>query len=325
MMYNGLMKFIARAQEEIRSKSLEAAHNTLIRCQDIVFEFQYTLNMDYAVSNNLMLLYDYLYNRLIEANAKKDCDILDEVLGFVTELRDTWVEAVKLNKEQKAEAAEAEDAEQAEAEQAGANAAKDNAAAAGAGAQAAAAQANAAQANAAQINSAQVNSAGLAQQASQSEPVQTAAPTEVEVPGASVRIGAAIPAIPRNKAIYTRGATPMTPMAPAVKTPAPAAAPAIANERQPQLPAATPMASIKPPPASVSTPAAAMAFNASNPVARNITIQQNGDPAPEKPELAKGAPPLANKGLGNNVAAAQYAKVSKAKNPIQEAISLASK
>jgi len=104
MMYNGLLKFILRAQEEIREKRLEAAHNTLLRCQDIVFEFQYTLNMDYAVSNNLMLLYDYLYNRLIEANAKKDCAILDEVLGFVNELRDTWVEAVRINGEGKSAA-----------------------------------------------------------------------------------------------------------------------------------------------------------------------------------------------------------------------------
>ena len=101
MMYNGLMKFIARAQEEIKAKSPEAAHNTLIRCQDIVFEFQYTLNMDYEVSSNLMLIYDYLYNRLIEANAKKSVEILAEILDFVTELRDTWVEAVKLKKDVK--------------------------------------------------------------------------------------------------------------------------------------------------------------------------------------------------------------------------------
>ena len=115
MMYNGLLKFVARAQEEIKSKSLEAAHNTLLRCQDIVFEFQYTLNMDYSVSNNLMLIYDYLYNRLIEANAKKDCGILDEVYGFVAELRDTWVEAVRLSKEREQAHGEAADAVLAEA------------------------------------------------------------------------------------------------------------------------------------------------------------------------------------------------------------------
>jgi flagellar protein FliS len=105
MLYNGLAKFIARAQEEIRAADLEAAHNTLLRCQDIVFEFQFTLDAKYEVANSLMLMYDYLYNRLIEANAKKDTEILDEVHSFVTELRDTWIDAVKLNRERRAPAA----------------------------------------------------------------------------------------------------------------------------------------------------------------------------------------------------------------------------
>ena len=100
MLYNGLIKFIIRAKEEINEKNYEAAHNTLVRCQDIVFEFQFTLNMEYDMSKNLMRLYDYMYNRLIEANAKKDTEILDEVLGFASELRDTWLEVLKQVKEQ---------------------------------------------------------------------------------------------------------------------------------------------------------------------------------------------------------------------------------
>jgi flagellar protein FliS len=101
MLYNGLIKFIVSAKEDIEAKNLESSHNTLIKCQDIVFEFQYSLNMDYPISNELMLLYDYMYNRLIEANAKKDTAILDEVLEFATELRDTWLEVMRLAKEQK--------------------------------------------------------------------------------------------------------------------------------------------------------------------------------------------------------------------------------
>jgi flagellar protein FliS len=114
MMYNGLLKFIARAREEIRAKTLEAAHNTLIRCQDIVFEFQYTLNPDIGLSNNLMLIYDYMYNRLIEANAKKDCGILDEIYGFAAELRDTWAEAAKISRDERSENGNADGGEKAE-------------------------------------------------------------------------------------------------------------------------------------------------------------------------------------------------------------------
>ena len=51
--------------------------------------------MKYEISNNLYDLYTYFLDRLIEANVKKDTQILDEVVGFVTELRDTWAEAMK--------------------------------------------------------------------------------------------------------------------------------------------------------------------------------------------------------------------------------------
>ena len=234
MMYNGLIKFIARAQEEIRAKSLEAAHNTLIRCQDIVFEFQYTLNMDYSVSNNLMLLYDYLYNRLIEANAKKDCGILDEVLEFVTDLRDTWAEAIKLNKEQKASAIAGAGANAGAAENAGAALQEGTeAAASGEGGEAAAQQPGAAPAGIGAVATAGaavaagqsvasantdvsagvgVNTGAGANAAAASANATGAAQpgmTEVEVPGASVRIGTDAPAVSKTKAIYKRTGPPV--------------------------------------------------------------------------------------------------------------------
>jgi len=59
-----------------------------------------TLDMKYEVSHNLMALYDYLHRRLVEANTRKDVAALEEVLRFVTELRDTWAEAVKITRKQ---------------------------------------------------------------------------------------------------------------------------------------------------------------------------------------------------------------------------------
>jgi flagellar protein FliS len=55
--------------------------------------------MKYEISQSLALLYDYMYRRLIDANIKKDKDILEEVLGFAKELRDTWAQAMKLAKQ----------------------------------------------------------------------------------------------------------------------------------------------------------------------------------------------------------------------------------
>lgn len=99
MLYNGLVKFIMQAQTGIEEKNLEKANNSIIRSQDIIREFQVTLNMKYEVAHSLALIYDYMYRRLVEANIKKDRDILEEILGFAKELRDTWAQAMKLAKQ----------------------------------------------------------------------------------------------------------------------------------------------------------------------------------------------------------------------------------
>ena len=98
MLYNGLVKFIMLAQSAIDDKNLEKANNSIIRAQDIVREFQVTLDMKYEVSKQLDNIYDYMYRKLIQANIKKDKDILEEVLGMAKDLRDTWTQAMKLAK-----------------------------------------------------------------------------------------------------------------------------------------------------------------------------------------------------------------------------------
>lgn len=95
MLYNGLVKFIMQAQKAIDEKNLEKANSSIIRAQDIVNEFRATLNMKYEISKNLRALYDYMYERLVTANIKKDKEILEEILDMSKELRDTWAEAMK--------------------------------------------------------------------------------------------------------------------------------------------------------------------------------------------------------------------------------------
>jgi flagellar protein FliS len=104
MLYNGLMRFLMQADKAIENKETEKAHENIVRAQDIIMEFQATLDMQYDISHNLLQLYDYMHRRLIEANIKKDRKIIGEVLHFATELRDTWSQAMKLAKEQVAAA-----------------------------------------------------------------------------------------------------------------------------------------------------------------------------------------------------------------------------
>lgn len=105
MLYNGLIKFIMVAQKAIEEKDIPKAHENIIRAQDILNEFKATLNMQYEISHYLNMLYDYFLDRLLEANIRKDTAILDEVLRFVRELRDTWAQAMKIAKQENKKAA----------------------------------------------------------------------------------------------------------------------------------------------------------------------------------------------------------------------------
>jgi flagellar protein FliS len=98
MLYNGLVKFIMKAQYAISKNDIQKAHDNIIKAQNIVLEFMATLDQKYEISESLMLLYDYMNRRLIEANYNKSTEILDEVLGLSKQLRDTWEQAIKLAK-----------------------------------------------------------------------------------------------------------------------------------------------------------------------------------------------------------------------------------
>ena len=100
MLYNGLIKFIMLSQKAIEDKDIQKAHESIIRAEDILMEFKATLDMQYELSNGLALLYDYMLDRLFEANIKKDTEILAEVLHFAKDLRDTWAQAMKIAKQQ---------------------------------------------------------------------------------------------------------------------------------------------------------------------------------------------------------------------------------
>lgn len=100
MLYNGAIKFCNKAIVAIDNKEIQLAHENILRVEDIINEFIITLNHKFPIAEKFAIMYDYIHRRLIEANASKDKEILEEVLGYLRELRDTWKEAMKLAKQQ---------------------------------------------------------------------------------------------------------------------------------------------------------------------------------------------------------------------------------
>lgn len=93
MLYDGAIRFLHTAKEGIAREDLELAHNALIRSQAIILELLSGLNQDSGeITQGLTALYDYFYQRLVEANRSKDTDIIDEVIPYLQELREVWAQ-----------------------------------------------------------------------------------------------------------------------------------------------------------------------------------------------------------------------------------------
>lgn len=101
MLYNGCIKFVKIGIQFIEEQEIERAHNAILRAQAIIDELEITLDMQHEISGSIQKLYDYMGRRLIEANISKDIEILKEVEGLMVELRDTWMEVIKINRQQR--------------------------------------------------------------------------------------------------------------------------------------------------------------------------------------------------------------------------------
>lgn len=95
MLYDGAIKFCNLAIMGLEENDLEKAHNNIVKVENILTEFQITLNRKYPVAEDFDKIYKYLKERLVQANIKKDKEILEEVLNHLRSLRDTWKEVMK--------------------------------------------------------------------------------------------------------------------------------------------------------------------------------------------------------------------------------------
>lgn len=91
MLYDGAIKFIEQAQTAIEIGHIEEANKNLIKAQNILNELMVTLNFDAEeISKQLMSLYQFLYEQLIQANIKKDSGLLSSVKEILKDLSETW-------------------------------------------------------------------------------------------------------------------------------------------------------------------------------------------------------------------------------------------
>lgn len=99
MLYEGAIKFCNIAIVAIENKDIEKAHINIQKTRKIIEHFRLTLDMKYPVAQDFDRVYEYLMRRLLQANIKKDKEILEEVNEHLHSMRDTWKEVMRINKE----------------------------------------------------------------------------------------------------------------------------------------------------------------------------------------------------------------------------------
>lgn len=95
MLYEGAIKFCNIAITAIENEDVEKTHVNIMKVEEIIEEFQATLDHKYPVAKDFQNVYEYLQERLIQANMKKDKEILEEVLKHLRTMRDTWKDVMK--------------------------------------------------------------------------------------------------------------------------------------------------------------------------------------------------------------------------------------
>ena len=82
----------------LEKNDYEKVSTNLIKAQNIITEFRATLDFKYPVAKDFDVVYEYIHRTLVDANLKKDKELVEEALGRIKEMRDTWKEVMRLNK-----------------------------------------------------------------------------------------------------------------------------------------------------------------------------------------------------------------------------------
>ena len=94
MLYEGAVKFANIAVTALEKKDYETVNINIQKCRAIIVELTSTLNHKYPVAEDFKRMYDYIFALLVEANMKKDKELLERALDEIRGMRDVWKEVM---------------------------------------------------------------------------------------------------------------------------------------------------------------------------------------------------------------------------------------
>jgi len=97
MLYDGALKHMEAGKHAIESNDLAKQNQNLQKAQRIVMELMSCLDMKQGgeVAKNLLALYTYVLNQLVEANISDKAEPIERSIQVFSDLRESWVEIEK--------------------------------------------------------------------------------------------------------------------------------------------------------------------------------------------------------------------------------------
>ncbi|MBF0469831.1 MAG: flagellar export chaperone FliS [Gammaproteobacteria bacterium] len=92
MLMQGALDRIAMAKGALRNHDITSKGESISQSMAIIDGLRNSLDMDSGqeIAENLDALYVYMNRRLLEANIKNDIQMLDEVSGLLTSIKEAW-------------------------------------------------------------------------------------------------------------------------------------------------------------------------------------------------------------------------------------------
>ena len=103
LLYNGAINYLNKAKIGIQESNLDQFRLNILRCQKIIREFMDTLNMELGgdLAARLYELYRYLHKVLTKSMVTENTEGIEEVLKHLINLRETWLQAIEISKNEK--------------------------------------------------------------------------------------------------------------------------------------------------------------------------------------------------------------------------------
>lgn len=94
LLYDEAIKCLNQTKAE--GENIEETNHLLLKTQKIIRELMCSLNLGMGeISTRWYSLYEYIYQKLIQANIERNPQIVEEVLSLLQPLREAWIKAME--------------------------------------------------------------------------------------------------------------------------------------------------------------------------------------------------------------------------------------